>query len=176
MRFRKQPVFWLILFLPCLLLCNKARAADATSYHSAKTDAEKILSHIISLDDSDENLFEFVLHRPWYNSSKDTGYADLFTQSYLNFWSGLEATLVKDDCNCFYRGGEICGIDWSPITCGQDGAVFPLLFLTISSDEKRALISACSTKIQGCATYSLIMTDNKWKLDATSCPVPSLPK
>jgi hypothetical protein len=128
----------------CLALASAAGAAQPGSqepFHAARSAPEKALDEIFHRSDNDDNLSEFVLKRPWYDAKKDKGYAPLFTQNLLTAWAGAEAQLVQHDCQGKYLDGEICGIDYSPITCGNATSDKGYVFRTKQADDRSASFS-----------------------------------
>jgi hypothetical protein len=113
--------FRLSVLLPlaaaCAALVSAATAAEAGSsdaFHAARSVPEKVLDEIIRRSDKDDNLFYYILQRPGYDATKDSGYSRLFTRRLLQTWANAEAELVKQDCGGKYVDGEICGFDYSP--------------------------------------------------------------
>lgn len=142
------------------------------SFHAAQSAPEKALDNIIRNSDADSNMFDYVLKRPWYNEKKDTGYSQLFTKNLLTAWARAEATLVQKNCGGKYSKGEVCGIDYNPITCAQDISEDGYFYKTEKADGRQAVVSYewsqkdSPTEI---ATYRLVKDDIGWKLDGVNC-------
>ena len=81
-------------------------------FHTARSPAEKSLDEIISRTIKDNNIFEYVLGRPWYDAKKDSGYSRLFTKKLVGAITKQESDLVKETCGGKY-GDDICGIDYN---------------------------------------------------------------
>jgi hypothetical protein len=142
-------------------------------FHIARTPAEKALDEIIRRAIKDDNIFEYVLGRPWYDAKKDTGYSRLFTKQFVRAVTKIESDAVKESCGGQY-GDDICGIDYNPIFCGQDYSESGYLYRTVDDDGRKAKILSLgvdfpSEEIQ--TSYRLIKDGGDWKLDGVICGV-----
>lgn len=90
--------FALILLLP-IAACA---AAPSTAFHPPQTEAEKALDHIL------------MLH------TQDKEYRNFFTSALEKSIDDVEARLVKENCGGQYLEGELCGLDYTVLTCAQD--------------------------------------------------------
>lgn len=153
-----------------LLLPVVAWAAASALVHPPQTAQEKVLAAILRRAGNDENIFEFLLNRPWYDASKNSGYDILFSQSLLHKLSQEEATLVKENCGGIYKEGEICGMDYDPITCSQDPPE-RYAYKTLSQAPNKAVILVTSvvSSYTPIGDYTLIKHGQYWELDAVNC-------
>lgn len=138
-------------------------------FHAPTTPAEKKLDEILRRSDADDNLLDFVLKRPWYDPKKDTGYAAWFTAALLNALAKLEADTLKEDCGGKYVEGELCGVDYNPLTCAQD---YPNRYLYRAEQEAGnvSLISkAWPEEAKRDATYRMVYASGRWTLDGLRC-------
>jgi hypothetical protein len=140
MRSRISTPLWLVAAVIPIAFAAAQSAAEEP-FHAARSPPEKALVEILLLSDRDDNLFDFVLKRPGYDAKKDKGYARLFTKGPLAAWAGAEARAVESDCQGKYIEGEICGIDYSPITCGNAISDTGYRFRTVKADEREAILS-----------------------------------
>ena len=149
-----------------------AQSAAEEPFHAARSAQEKALNEILLLSDRDDNLFDFVLKRPWYDAKKDKGYARLFSKGLLAAWAGAEARAVERDCQGKYIDGEICGLDYSPITCGNATSDKGYRFRTMKADEREATVFSRWTGQEAKADgpqYQLVKEGGGWRLDGVDC-------
>ncbi|MBI4383274.1 MAG: sel1 repeat family protein [Nitrospinae bacterium] len=137
----------------------------------ARTPAEKALDHILRRVEKDGNITQYVLGTPYYDAEKDTGYARLFTKTFLRAAAKKEADAVKRSCDGKYTG-EICGLDFNPITCAQDYSESGYLHRTMEDDGSKAIISSLGVDFEPSevkTSYRLIKVGENWKLDGVHC-------
>jgi len=153
-------------------MCWRPACAEDSKFHPPQTEAEKVLDKIFDLEDKDSNVLFFALGTPAYDPAKDTGYARLFTKALLKAWRKKEADLVQDDCDGKYREGEICGLDFDPIVCGQDRPD-KFVFRTIKSGKESATMIATWREYvkreETFTVYRLVKEEGDWKLDGVDC-------
>lgn len=158
-------------FVVFLATQSVAQTTHDSDFHAANTQAEKTLDAIIKQSETDENMIEYILNRPGYDPSKDNGYSHLFTPALLKAWTDKEANLLRQDCGGKYIDGEICGIDYSPITCGQD-IVGGHFYRTLNSSANTTSTVMAATSPQpdsSGAIYRLVRDEEGWKLDGVDC-------
>ncbi len=162
---------------------TKAKSSSQGPFHIAKSDAEKVLDEILRRADKDRNIFDYVLGHPWYDHEKGTGYSHLFTKNLLRTLAKEEAEFVKYSCDGKYLEGELCGFDYSPITCAQDFSEQGYIYWTKKDNGHKAIIyylwsladkteeffpgSDITDKNKN--FYKLIKDDGHWKLDGVDC-------
>jgi hypothetical protein len=174
MRFSRPSALFAAL-ISCLGLACAAGPALSGSpepFHAAHSAPEKALNEIFHRSDNDDNLSEFVLKRPWYDAKKDKGYATLFTQSLLAAWASAEAQLVQQDCQGKYLDGEICGIDYSPITCGNATSDKGYVFRTKQADDRSAILFSRWAGHEASgedSQYRMVKEAGSWRLDGVDC-------
>lgn len=143
---------------------------EARPYHVASSQAERALDQLIRLENADDNMFLFEVKRPDRELKKDMLYRGLFTPSLERAWAEREADLVRKDCDGKYQGGEICGMDSSPLTCAQDYSEKGYLYRTECLDEASAVITMRWPWIEKpVATYRLLKPGKRWVLDGVTC-------
>jgi len=142
----------------------------AAPYHAASSQAERVLDRLIKLDDVDDNMFLFEVKRPDRELRKDVIYRGLFTHSLEQAWAAREAELLRKDCDGKYQDGEICGMNFSPLTCAQDYSEEGYLYRTECLDETSATITMRWPWIdRPVAAYRLLKQGKRWVLDGVAC-------
>lgn len=172
----------LALVLATATACQPARPIDLENpsfrgkdFHPPRTAAERALDRVLLLDRDDDNSWAFVLGSTWYRAGDDPGYAALYTPALLASVRDLERRLVQESCGGEYQEGEICGLDYRPITCGQDVSDTGYVYLTIRQAPREALLTRAwpesveSTEPMGGPVYRMVEAGGTWKLDGIIC-------
>jgi hypothetical protein len=92
-------------------------------WHAAQTDAEQKLDLILRLIDDTEqgtNIFHYIETWPHTKPDAPLQHADFFTKDLVYAWSRLEKETADQECNGRYLDGEICGLNFNPLTGEQD--------------------------------------------------------
>lgn len=145
-------------------------APAATAFHPPSSAAERALDAIIRRDDRDPALFEFAVKRPDRKKAKDQLYARYFSPGIQDAWLKAERALVNKDCGGNYQNGEICGLDYSPITCAQDHSETGYAYDTLKEDGASASIQMKWIELdKPAATYRMIRQKDGWILDGVAC-------
>jgi hypothetical protein len=80
-----------------------------------------------------------------------------------------EKKMVQKDCGGKYLQGEICGFDYSPITCAQDSAP-SYLYHTVLDLQSRVVIEyAWPNETSRAAVYTLVKRGDRWLIDGITC-------
>jgi len=124
----------------------------------ASADGHKILK----LADRDDDLRDNLLHRYPVAKAKQVDYRPMLTAQLLAAMQAEEKRLVKQDCGGKYLEGELCGMDYSPITCAQD-TVAPYTYKTLAQTDRATTIAGPG------ATYRMIQVGSGWQLDGVKC-------
>jgi hypothetical protein len=161
------------VFTCCAVVVSAAPGAGSEQpFHAARSAPEKALDEILRRSDHDDNLFEFVLKRPWFDPKKDKGYALLFTKQLLAAWAAAQAEQVRRDCQGKYVDGEVCGIDYNPIACGNATSEKGYVFRTKQANDREATISSRwagqASRADG-PLYRLVKEGGNWRLDGVDC-------
>ena len=149
-----------------------ARAADARlpGFHAPQTEAERALDAILKSAGKDAAELDNLLEgrgKPGFRPTVD--YRRVLTDALLRAIRDAEAALVKRDCDGAYRDGDICGLDYDPLVCAQDTAA-RYLYRTDAQQADTARISyAWPDQSKLAATYQLVRTGGRWKLDGIRC-------
>lgn len=167
-----MPRSWLPSFLILLLTvaCADRCIAGQDAPHVATTDAEKQLDRIVRLSEKDQNLSEFVLGTPAYKPKADNGYAKLFTKRLRAAMAEHERAAVKENCKGRYIPGELCGLDYNPLTCAQDEAEKPYRYKTEhAASDKVVIVLARPGEKKPAVRFEMARKGGQWKLDAAHC-------
>ncbi len=147
--------------------------ACAETPRPTPTAAEQRLDQILAADREESgqhaSLFFFMVGRPQADPALSAYYHSFFTEALLDAWHRAEARSVKQQCNGRYLSGEICGLDYDPLSCSQempDSYVYRTQMQTATS----AMIEAgASQAASPAATYHLIKSGPLWKIDGVDC-------
>ena len=156
------------LFLAAAMTMPWPAAAD--TIHPPRSAAERALDGILKHADQDpdllDNLFAGRGQRP-FRPAED--YTKVLTAPLIAAMTAKEKALVQAGCDGHYRKGEVCGMDYSPITCAQDLSD-SYLYRTEASGEDQAKINyywpGTKTSV---ATHRLVRQAETWKIDGISC-------
>jgi hypothetical protein len=164
-----------VLTGPCIVLAIPLFALGASApphakFHAPQSEPERALDSILKRVDKDENLLDNLLQGRGTKNYKPTfDYASLLTSGLIAAIRTKEREIVRRDCRGKYVEGDICGLDYSPITCAQD---------MNSKYEYRTLENTGdAVKIEyrwppggkPVATYTLRKNGTDWKIDGISC-------
>jgi hypothetical protein len=146
-----------------------AKAPDST-WHAAQTASEVALDRILKQADGDGDQLDNLLDgrgRPGFRPTVD--YTATLTPPLLAAIKQTEKQLVQKSCHGHYTD-EICGLDFSPLTCAQD-VNDTYLYRTNFDGGHIVEISYAwaSDKPAPAATYRLIEAGGTWKLDGIKC-------
>ncbi|MGE5504715.1 MAG: hypothetical protein ACM31L_09860 [Actinomycetota bacterium] len=144
--------------------------SSQAAFHPAKHPAEKWLARLLKRAEYDGSMVFYVVGAPFRDQRKDVNYHGLFSQSLEADWAAAEASEVDKNCGGRYIDGEICGLDFDPLVCGQDVSEKGYLFHTDNIDENSATITMRWPWIEKpLATYRLRKLGKKWVLDGVAC-------
>jgi hypothetical protein len=155
------------LFPLALLLACSAQAAEG--FHDVETEAERALDAILKRVDHDHQALDNLLGGRGPGFRRTVDYRTMITPPALAAIAAHEKEVVKRTCGGRYRDGEICGLDYVPVTCAQDSN--PVYFYrTLSASADRAEIAQKwpYSKEPG-ATYRLVRDGGGWKIDGIRC-------
>ena len=145
---------------------------DDREFHAAISEAEKRLDTLIKMTESDSGFYFYAVGAPFRDKSKDYKFSEYVTQPLLNSWNKYEVEIVKKDCGGTYKDGEICGIDYNPLTCTQDNNEGKYVYSTYFDNKRTAIISYKWEKSHDTiATYRLVAANGVWAIDGVMCGV-----
>jgi hypothetical protein len=154
MRIRKATSIIAMFIVPAI-----AGSAAATA---PRTPAETALDKVLKTADRDEEVLDNLLHRYPVAAAKRIDYGKWLTPTLIASLQAEEKKLVAQDCGGKYREGDICGMDYNPLTCAQD-TVRPLSYKTVQQNADTAVIAVTG------ATYRMAHTSAGWQLDGVKC-------
>lgn len=167
--FGTLPAFAVVRFAFAFLLASAASALGQAAFHAAHTAPQRALEQILKRADKDEHLLDNLLQGRGTNNFKPTvNYQSLLTLGLIEAIRKHEQALVGKDCKGIYLEGEICGLDYSPITCGQDSGT-RYEFRTLQAEPSKAKIDFRWSGGEIAASYRLVKVDERWKIDGISC-------
>lgn len=144
--------------------------AYGMGFHDPRTAPEKALARILDLDEKHYALFmKLTSGSPDYTPSIAKEYSGLFTTELLHAMETKQKSMVEDQCGGKYIEGEICGLDYSPISCTQDNG-WPRVFRTEQESPRETIVSYTMPEsyFPG-PSYRLINNEGVWKLDGIDC-------
>ncbi len=148
-----------VVFLLALLLSQPAYASD---------ERIRLINTLVTVSEKDIDQLDNLLNGRNTQPFKQTvDYSRYLTQNLIDSIRHEETRLVNDACQGHYHDGEICGIDYSPITCGQDTPTFT--YKIIHSESNRAIITAQHLNYPEIVTYYLVRPNKHWKVDGVNC-------
>ena len=158
--------------LAAALAVSAARAIrPELPFHPPADEAERALDVILHRADADADLLNNLLPGRRRSRAQPTAnYDPVLTAPLLSAIRRTEQALVRRSCGGRYRVGEICGLDYSPLTCAQDnGTVY--LYRTQATRPGEAIVAfrweAGGSK--PVATYRLLRRDGAWRIDGVRC-------
>jgi hypothetical protein len=116
---RKSAVTMLAVVGIFCLPAHLAVAAGA-GLHPPQSAAEVSLNKIVTIANGDEFQLDNLLYRYPVVPKKQVDYRGMLTAQLIAAMQAEEKKLVAKDCGGKYMEGEVCGMDYSPITCAQD--------------------------------------------------------
>lgn len=153
--------------LATILVASPVAAAD-TDFHAPRSEPERALDRILKRADSDTDLLDNLLRgRGTKNFKPKVDYRPLLTAGLIEAIRAEEARSVRNACKGKYLKGEICGIDYSPITCAQDNADH-YEYRTLDQQQDRARVEYRWPGDKMAATYTLLK-EAGWRIDAVKC-------
>ena len=161
-----------LALVACLGLCSgEAQAGPPGPFHIPTTPPERALDAALQQNDraldpvSDLSRFR----RRALNRSSATDLASRLSPGLLEAFDGAEKALVVRDCGGRYRDGELCGLDYDPLTCAQDYTP-GYLYRTELTTAGQAVISYRWPELpKPVATYRMIRQADRWLVDGVQC-------
>lgn len=137
------------------------------AFHPAQTPSELALDKILHLADADQDQLANLLHRPGRDGKVD--YTRIMTPALIAALVNEEKKMVQKDCGGKYREGELCGFDYSPITCAQDLAPFYLYHTVLDLNDRVIIEYEWPKQTSRAAVYTLVKRGNGWLIDGITC-------
>ena len=147
------------LLILCFLSISGTSARTQAAFHAPQSEPERALEKILRRADRDTQLLDNLLQGRGAKNLRPTfRYESLLTPGLIEAIRVQEKALVTKDCKGRYRDGEICGLDYSPITCGQDSPK-RYEFRTLQAEPNMTKIDFRWPGGKTAATYRLAKAD-----------------
>ena len=172
--------------LLCLLAAMTADAADSTSreqgstapapiFHRPSNEVERDLNAVLVLNAAgvlkDSRIFDFMTDRNGGRKIYEKQLGRYFSRHLLDAVAAFERNLVSKDCGGHYVEGDMCGFEYSPLTCAQDIPDDGYMFATEFRDSGATIITASWAMVgPALARYRMIRMSGTWIIDAIACP------
>ena len=144
---------------------------EAVRPHPAATEAEKALDKLLRLSEKRYGLVAAVLGRPGGGKGDAALARELTTARLRQDLAGQERKAVRDNCKGRYVPGEICGLDYNPLTCAQDESDAPYGYRTTTSStaDQADIAYSWPGAASPSARFVMVREAGAWKLDAAKC-------
>jgi hypothetical protein len=156
-------------------ILSAATAAEAPpppdGWHKPASATELALDAIIKrVDKDDDQMYKIRRARDKVKTRGGVDYATLLTQPLLAAIAQAEAAEVKKNCGGKYIRGELCGLDYDPVTCAQDYND-TYLYRTEQEGPLEARIAYTwpNDTANPAAIYHLIRQGDRWMIDGIAC-------
>lgn len=167
----------IIFFSLFLIQAGTVAAQESDNGFSAPINmAEVALDAVLSFDtlatrdDRFGPFMEFMLGYPDRNTGFDHLYEAFFTPALLQAWRKAERDQVVQDCGGRYVEGELCGLGFSPLTCGQDEPPAGYVYNTQMETSQYTLVAAAwKGWEEPIAVYRMVLQNGQWRLDGVYC-------
>jgi hypothetical protein len=156
-----------------IVMAGAATSGPQTSpggWHAPLTTSELALDRILKMADGDSAQLDNLLGgRGKARFHPTVDYKAVMTPSLLTAIKRSEDQLVQKSCGGRYTG-EVCGLDFSPVTCAQD-VNDTYLYRTEFKRTHVAEVSYAwpSGDASPTATYMLLEEGGIWKIDGIKC-------
>jgi hypothetical protein len=168
MRRRMPRLALLAVALACPL--PAAAASAPAGFHDAASEPERALAAILKAADADDNQLDNLLAgRGAPNFRPTVDYGRVLTTPLRRAIAAAEKTLLDQACGGRYRAGEICGLDFSPLTCAQDAPARYLFRTDAARGEAARISTAWPSAPKPVATYRLVKQAGRWMIDGIVC-------
>ncbi|MBA4249990.1 MAG: hypothetical protein C0432_03550 [Candidatus Puniceispirillum sp.] len=135
------------------------------NFHKPITDVEKTLDQIIIQSSNEDNVLICILK----NAKCINAYADflnMFSSKLLNKIRGRENATVIQNCKGLDIPGMSCGIDYNPITGGQDSSDQYLYRTVQNSEDSKTIEMIFSDRANNNINrYRMVLKKGRWILD-----------
>jgi hypothetical protein len=141
-------------------------------FHQAETVQEKTLESILHQSEEEENFIAALLDRLPLKAKAASMAPAFFTKSLIAAWRKEERIVIDQTCGGHPIEGELCGLDYDPLICAQDNNDGKFVYRTEQQGSKEASVSMQwkgETTPHSIATYRLIKSGKRWKLDGVAC-------
>ncbi len=147
---------WLAFFL--IFACSTAQAGE-TYFHPPREAAESRLDTILRRSIIEDGYSRGMTDR---DQAFTAEYLRDFTPALLRAIVAEEERLVRQDCNGHYIEGDLCGMDYVALWCGQD--IRPDLRYHMRVEAGQTWIDTNSP-----AHYRIMRHKKGWRIDGIQC-------
>jgi hypothetical protein len=141
------------------------------SFAGPANPAEQALLQIIDAFDQNPDLLEPILGRSEQKTAETEHFARHFSPALRKALHAAESDLVQQYCGGVYRDGELCGLDYTPLTCAQD--VFGSANAVLTSETNGQNQTIISYRTSGddtvIARYRMQQMHGAWIIDGIDC-------
>ena len=138
--------------------------------HPAATEAEKALDKLLRLSEKRSGLVDVLLGLPGGGKGDAALARELTTARLRRDLTELERQAVRNNCKGRYIPGELCGLDYNPLTCAQDESDAPYSYRTTAASAERAdIVYSWPGAADPSASFVMVREAGAWKLDAVRC-------
>jgi hypothetical protein len=141
------------------------------SYAAPVKPAEQALLQIIDEFDQNPDLLEPILGRSGQKTAETERFASHFSPALRKALHAAESDLVQQYCGGTYRDGELCGLDYIPLTCAQD--IFDSASAVLTSENTGQGGATITYRISGddtiIARYRMQQMHESWIIDGIDC-------
>lgn len=166
----------IILIISLMLTSNGITHETDEEYSAPINEAEQVLDSILafgmlaSREDRFGPFMDFILGYPKRNTDFDHLYEPFFTPELIEAWRKAEREQVARDCDGRYVEGQLCGLGFNPLTCGQDDPPAGYVYSTDVETEQFMLISSVWKGWNDpTAVYRMVQREGQWRLDGVLC-------
>jgi hypothetical protein len=126
---------------------------------------------VLAVAERDADFTLYAFRASWFTPGPaDRGYAKLATAALLKAIGDEEKRQVDANCGGKYSDQEICGQDFDPFTCAQDGPGKPYLYKTTATAADAATIGMRWPEgREDTLRYRMVKRDGRWLLDGIDC-------
>jgi hypothetical protein len=137
--------------------------------HPPASEPERALNATLRVADKDEKEFDnlsLAPRKPTFRPTVD--YRRMLSAPLLAAFVSQQRRVLKADCGGKYLEGELCGMDYDPITCAQDSPDH-YLFETLRADPTSAVVKMSWPHENQITTYRLVRRQGRWLIDGIHC-------
>lgn len=156
-----------------VVLVSGGPTAAELIFHPPATRAEQALDAVLHRTDADPDPLDNLLagrDRAAFRPKID--YRTMLTAALLEAITAAERQAVRRTCGGRYRSGEVCGLDFVPITCAQDSGS-SYLYRTDQATPAMVVNARRWSGTENPANeddfYRLVRYHGSWLLDGICC-------
>ncbi len=146
-------------------------ASETIKPHSAITNAEISLERSINITIPDDYVIENIFQLKSVKYDKKINYKKYLTNGVINSIRSEEKWQLDKYCNGKYIDGEICGLDYNPITCANDFTDESYYFTVKQTKNTAEILHAWykTDPVSEMPRYFMVRENGVWKIDGIVC-------